>query len=373
LVHRPVDGKVHWQLVDSAGVLQAEQSGDPFFNTLALASLPATTLFDDAYQLALPPGLTAGTYTLRVAVAPAGRSPAFAAVGSLQLPAVPAAAPPPLQPLALRFGNDVLLDGWHFQIDGRTSLAAQGSTPPVVRPGQLLEYTLFWRADNPAQENYHGFIHLLDAQQQTARQHDKTAGSLLAPARLWNGQYAQADTYRLEIDSSLAGGLYWPSAGLYRFDGDGQRLPITDRFRPLSRHRVQPAAGQNSEQPSHRDRPARRSTARRVGELQGYSIEPASSLVAPGTTLTLTLVYRARGPAPASYTRFLHIHDPERGMVAQQDAPPLGGGKPNTDLGCRRTDCRDRAAGSRRQRPTRPLHRLVRLLRPRHRPADTDA
>ena len=328
LVHRPVDGKVHWQLVDSAGVLQAEQSGDPFFNTLALASLPATTLFDDAYQLTLPPGLTAGTYTLRVAVAPAGQSPAFAAAGSLQLPAVPAAAPPPLQPLELRFGNDVLLDGWRFQIDGRTPLPVQDSKPFVVRPGQLLEYTLFWRADNPAQENYHGFIHLLDAQQQTARQHDKTAGSLLAPARLWNEQYAQADTYRLEIDSNLAGGLYWPSAGLYRFDSDGQRLPITDRSGRFlgTEFSLPPVKILNS--PAIETGQPVAVQLGEWGELQGYSIEPASSLVAPGATLTLTLVYRARGPAPASYTRFLHIYDPDRGMVAQQDAPPLGGGNP---------------------------------------------
>lgn len=327
-VHQPTQGKIHWQLVDAEGRMVTETGGDAFFNTLRLASIPAATFFDDAYQIALPPGLAAGEYTLRAGVATSGEPPTFVTVGALQLPAIPPAAAPSMNRLDLRFGDAVRLDGWHVRVDGRA--APDSAQMLVLRPGQVLEHTLFWRADGAVDDNYHGFVHLLDHTQQAVRQHDKTAGSLLAPARLWNAFYAQPDTYRIVIDESMPGGLYRPTAGLYRFAGDGQRLPITDADGQALGTEIALPAIKVLAKPN--GTPTQQVNVRLGdwGMLQGFSMTPDVTDIAPGDVMTLTLVYKANAPAPVDYTRFIHMHSPALGMAAQQDAPPLNGGNPTT-------------------------------------------
>ncbi|MFN3983727.1 MAG: hypothetical protein ACK4SA_25440, partial [Caldilinea sp.] len=314
-VHAPTTGSLHWQLIAPDGRVVTEVSGDAFFNTLRLASIPATTIFDDAYQLALPPGLAAGEYALRVGVSAAGETPTFVTVGALRLPGIPTVRAPAMHPLDFRFGASVLLDGWDVRVDGRT--APDPATMIVLHPGQVIEYTLFWRADGAVDENYHGFVHLLDHTQQAVRQHDKTAGSLLAPSRLWNVFYAQPDTYRFVIDDAMPGGLYRPTVGLYRFSSDGQRLPITDAGgQPLGAEIALPAikvlARSNVT-------PAQQVNVRLGdwGELQGFSMSPDAAAVAPGDVVTLTLVYKANAPAPVDYTRFIPVYSPTLGRAAQ--------------------------------------------------------
>lgn len=327
-VHAPTTGSLHWQLVAPDGRVVTEVSGDGFFNTLRLASIPATTLFDDAYQLALPPDLVGGEYALRVGVSAAGETPTFVTAGTLRLPNIPAVSAPAMHPLDLRFGASVLLDGWNVRVDGRT--APDAAAMLTLRPGQTIEYTLFWRADGAVDDNYHGFVHLLDHTQQAVRQHDKTAGSLLAPPRLWNAFYAQPDTYRIVIDDAMPGGIYRPTVGLYRFSGDGQRLPITDADgQPLGTEIALPAIKVFAKPNAT---PAQPVNVRLGdwGELQGFSLSPNVTSVAPGDVVTLTLIYKANASAPVDYTRFIHVHSPAHGMAAQQDAPPLNGGNPTT-------------------------------------------
>lgn len=326
-IRSPADGRIHWRLVDAAGRIVTSTSSDAFFNTVRLASLPAQTLFDDAYQLALPPGLAAGSYTLEVGVAASGETPTFAPVGMLQLPNVPAAAPPSMQPLHLRFGASIRLDGWSVRVDGRAGTEAVPLL--ILRPGQTLEYTFYWRAEGAVEENYHGFVHLLDHAQRAVRQHDKTAGSLLAPSRLWNAFYPQPDGYRFVIDGEMLGGLYYPIAGLYRFE-DGQRLSITGTDgRLLGTELVLPAVkilGTPKTTPEQR-------VDVHIGDwgsLQGFTLTPKSATVRPGDVITLTLYYQANASAPVDYTRFIHVHSPALGMATQQDAPPLDGSNPTS-------------------------------------------
>jgi len=49
---------------------------------------------------------------------------------------------------------------------------------------------------------------------------------------------------------------------------------------------------------------------------------------APGETLTLTLLWRADAPLPASYTVFAHLYDAQMRIVAQHDGLPAGSAYP---------------------------------------------
>jgi hypothetical protein len=52
---------------------------------------------------------------------------------------------------------------------------------------------------------------------------------------------------------------------------------------------------------------------------------PAQVAAAPGGTLALDLEWRAAAPPARAYSRFLHLVDAQGNLVAQMDAPPLGG------------------------------------------------
>lgn len=330
LVHKPTDSKVSWQIVDAGGRVLTELSSDAFFNTLQLGSIPALTIFDDAYQLTLPPGLAAGEYELRVAVGPStlDQIPSFFTAGTLQLPDVSEVAPLEMNALDFRFGTNVVLDGWSMRVDGRSATGSE-AVPLLLRADQIIEYTLYWRAEGAVEENYHGFVHLLDHAQQAVRQQDKTAGSLLAPARLWNPFCVQPDTYRFVIDDAMPGGIYRPTIGLYRFATDGQRLPITNaKGQIIGSEFALPLIKVLSETLVTPEQPVNTRLGE-WGELEGFSMTSSSNL-APGDVVTLTLVCKALAPASVDYTRFLHVYDPVRGMAAQHDAPPLEGGNPTT-------------------------------------------
>jgi hypothetical protein len=62
--------------------------------------------------------------------------------------------------------------------------------------------------------------------------------------------------------------------------------------------------------------------------LEGYSLEPKDAR--PGDALSLTLYWRARGPAPRPFTVFTHLVSDEGELIAQHDGWPAGGLWPPT-------------------------------------------
>jgi hypothetical protein len=70
-----------------------------------------------------------------------------------------------------------------------------------------------------------------------------------------------------------------------------------------------------------------------IGEaamLVGASFEPASSLLTPGETLTVTLVWQAESAMATSYHVFLHLVGRDGRLVAQTDGIPGGWSRPTT-------------------------------------------
>ncbi len=124
----------------------------------------------------------------------------------------------------------------------------------------------------------------------------------------------------LPVFSSTPAGQY--ELVLRRADGRAVVLPgpRIDGTRSL------PALNGRTEQPAQ------------VGpfELVGFAIEPASSILTPGTTLTVRLDWRIQQPVAQRYTFFVHLlgnaFNPATNgpMWAGQDSEPLDGGLPTT-------------------------------------------
>jgi hypothetical protein len=320
------DLRVAWDLVDAAGSRYPLAESGPFFNTLATANWSSGSVVDDAYRLALPPDLPAGTYQLEAnLVGPSGAT-APVTVADLALKGTPPSDAAPALALGWRFGDHARLAGVDFSVNGRPVVLGD-AMPPVVRPGDRLTYRLAWLGDGAVPENYHAFLHLLNVAEAPLLQGDQLPGPVFSPPRLWNPYRAAPDVYRFTVPEDAPSGLYRGAVGLYRFAA-GERLSVTtDDGTPLGdRGLLPPVKIVNS--PPGRPETLVEATFGDFATLEGYTLAPASAAVRPGETFTVTLQYDVRGPAPADLTQFVHVYDPALGMAAQRDARPGSGGNP---------------------------------------------
>jgi len=325
-----------WALVDQAGKLVSETTAYPYFNTQHANSWSAGMVVDDAYQLPLPPGLAAGTYTLQLQpLLEHQPQQTPQTIGTVQVATVPAAPRMPMHPLGYRFAEEAQLDGYTIKVN-RQRLPIDTPAIPVVQPTDMLEVTLYWRGLRPILENYHSFIHLVDWRQQTLQQHDQLPGPFWSAPMLWNRYRPLPDIYRFTIPADATSGLYYPRVGLYRFTqqdfSDQDRLPIVDEagtaagdavnLPPVKIYnpaQVQPVTFTMTPVNAH---------FAEWATLTGYQRMPATTTLTAGEALTVTLVYQSNGPAPLDYTQFIQLYAPTIGLVGQIDREPLAGGNP---------------------------------------------
>ena len=94
--------------------------------------------------------------------------------------------------------------------------------------------------------------------------------------------------------------------------GDNFRLPpvkIVRPFAPMPAHKVAAQIGATA-------------------TLLGYDLSLPAEKLHAGDPFTVTLYYRSETGTTADYTRFVHLHNPALGMVAQFDSPPQNGVNP---------------------------------------------
>ncbi len=327
--------RLRWKLQDADGAVLAQTTVEPYFNALAtpllgsIQTAPPATLVDDAVTLALPPDLPAGSYTLDVQpVGPDGA--ALAAPVQAGVIALAGSAPPPPQPataVGAQFGADLLLTGYDVTQNGSTPVLHNGRYL-LAQPGDRLAYTLAWNGADAAQVNYHSFLHLLNHEQQAVAQSDQLPGPVFSPPRLWQPFYPEPDRHELVIPDDAPGGVYTPATGLYHYDDQERLAARSSAGGDLGSHATLgpiKVVGKMTVQPQK----TLSVGFGDVAELLGYTLDTPAAL-APGASFTVTLYYRANGPAPLDYTQFLHLYDPALGMAAQRDQQPLNGGNPTT-------------------------------------------
>ena len=320
------DLDISWRLVDGGGTAVSELSSEPYYGAQSGVRWQPGTVMRDGYRLPLPVGRPAGEYTLEFKVDAQTVKTGWQPLGAVAAPAIPAWQPVEALFTDLQSGEGIALAGYGLAVnDVRQEMTGE---PLRVHPGDRVAITLYWRAARALSEDYHSFLHLVSHDRQTLTSLDKIPGQESARPRFWDRAYAEADTYELTIPPHAPSGLYYPRAGLYDADdidrfivdvagggaGDALDLP------PLKV--VSRAAEQVAEQVdvAYGD----------FGRLAGYAIAPATGIIAPGTTLTVTVYYRGVQPASADYTQFFQLYAPALGMAAQSDQPPRQGGNPTT-------------------------------------------
>jgi 4-amino-4-deoxy-L-arabinose transferase-like glycosyltransferase len=147
------------------------------------------------------------------------RLPAFTANGQEleaifagEVPLLPFQWPEPQTsfPVGAAFGQKIELTGASF-------------SQTEAQPGEVVTITLQWRSLAGIEEDYTGFVHLVDPAGNDVAQDDHFPTNGLFPTRVWSSGTVVSDTYRIELPGNLAAGDYALWAGLYQ-PQSGQRL-----------------------------------------------------------------------------------------------------------------------------------------------------
>ena len=115
----------------------------------------------------------------------------------------------------VRFGEAIRLRGY--------TLRGQ-----EVRPGDIVQVTLFWETDRRLEQRYKVFLHLLDQQGQLVAQRDSEPGGGLALTTTWEPGEPVVDNHGVLVPPALAPGEYLLMLGLYDIADPNSRLPLAD-------------------------------------------------------------------------------------------------------------------------------------------------
>ncbi|MEM4724029.1 MAG: DUF2079 domain-containing protein [Candidatus Hadarchaeum sp.] len=229
--------------------------------------------------------------------------------------------PPEALPLHIRFGDQM-------------ELLAYTLDKNEVRPGDVLNLTLYWQCLEPIPEDYIVFVHLLGQYDLIAAQRDAVPCLGTCPTRHWKpGQYL-ADPYLLGLPvttftpdtAQLEVGLYERTTQkrLTATTIEGQALGDSARF-----HTVTILPTETGSIPN----PMRINFGNQI-TLIGYDLD--RRLAKPGETLRITLYWQALQSMRENYSVFIHLLSESGERVAQIDSwpqqgnAPTSGWKPNT-------------------------------------------
>jgi len=116
-----------------------------------------------------------------------------------------------VNPLNVNFGDQAALAG--YTLDRR-----------VVRPGETIRLTLYWRALAPTETNYRVFAHILGVENQVWANSDGQPAGGAAPTNQWQPGQVVKDMRDLTVGLTTPPDFYDIEVGLYAPGGD--RLPV---------------------------------------------------------------------------------------------------------------------------------------------------
>lgn len=308
-VKQSTDEKVFsWRLVDSAGNVLSQREQLSRYGTGNAGAWIPNEITEDYFDLPLHPGIPPGRYVIQVAY-----SGEYATVGSIDLARGSSPAPAPIaieHQVVAQVGNQIRLVGY--------------DAPQTARPGTRLALTLYWKAEQNVNNDYTGFVQLLDIDGNVAArpQHDTIPGGGLSPTSLWVPGELVADRDGFDLPRDLQPGLYRLIAGLYS-NPDLARLPVVTEAGPepddvvvLGDVKV-PMEVQNVT-PAHTSDVS-------LGPailLNGYDLQVQPQQIA------LKLYWRARAKIESDYKVFVHIVNEQGQIVVQEDQLPDAGRYP---------------------------------------------
>jgi hypothetical protein len=127
------------------------------------------------------------------------------------IPITPWSGTAPMEPLAVRFGDDLALTG--VRVDLSPSGVADAAS--VLHGGEHLSISLGWRLLQETQREYTVFLQLIDANAVKAGQRDVMPACNAGETTEWRADKEIIGFYRLAVDSDPPPGVYSLIVGIY--------------------------------------------------------------------------------------------------------------------------------------------------------------
>jgi 4-amino-4-deoxy-L-arabinose transferase-like glycosyltransferase len=319
-----------FQLVDQQGRAWAVEDREPLGGLRPFREQPAGSEIRDRQAVLIPAGTAPGRYDLKLGLyrldtgewlevrdrdgSPLGVEMVLDAVEVRVPDALPSETALAVQePRAVDFAPGIRFLG--FSVGSGT-----------FRPGDTLEFSLFWKALQDVQGDYNFVLMLKDGGGQTWAEVSGPLASSAYPTNHWGrGQLARG-IHPLTIPAGVPPGRYNLVIGLRNAE-DGAPVPIQ---RWLLNWGDEYLLGMvHVEGREHQTNPPASityPTRARLGagiELLGYELDRAQ--VEAGGSLRLTLYWQALQDGEGSYSVFNHLIDNEGRIWGQKDGVPGGG------------------------------------------------
>jgi len=221
------------------------------------------------------------------------------------------------------------------------SIRLRGYTlsPAEVRPGDILQLTLYWEALSPIQRRFKVFTHLLDGRGYLVGQRDGEPGGGAQLTTIWSVGQQITDNYGIPVLPGTPPGEYRLEIGMYGLD-DGQRLPVSDNGREVGDHvllqslQVLPAHAPPPLQALQMTQPLET----RFGDLLllgysasrlGYEHLPETRLH-PGDVVHLTLFWKSLGASQPDVELALELVDKDGTAPLVRRVQPTEGQHPSS-------------------------------------------
>ena len=223
------------------------------------------------------------------------------------------------------FGDQLALVGW--SVDSPAGRQGAG-----LEPGDSVEVTTVWQAQQELETDYTAFAHLVDETGQGWAGDDHQPHDGLYPTSTWVAGEMVRDTFMLTVPDDAPPGLYDVQVGWYDPATD-ERLPVGEG----SAFRVAVLSVKYAPAPAERGDLV--PVGERFGEaitLGGYArMTNAEALGVAGAdpeVLWVTLRWSVDGRLDSDYTVFVHLVGAEGDdvAIAQGDGPPLDGRWPTS-------------------------------------------
>jgi hypothetical protein len=192
-------------------------------------------------------------------------------------------------------------------------------------PGDSVLLTTLWRADRQPAADLHVRITLLepDGSPAISFNHAPTADhhptSAWRPGDVWRGQHF------LRLPAGLGDGEHQWTLELGEVDGE--------EFHPAGEPLALGGLDLDVPERTWQAPPLHIESGTHLGgvvTLLGATFEPETQDLSPGTSLTITLVWRAEKEIDTRYRVFLHLLGPDGTLVAQSDGEPANWSRPTT-------------------------------------------
>lgn len=217
--------------------------------------------------------------------------------------------------LDARFGESLRLLGYEWVDKG-------------IHPGQVIDLTLYWQAQEGLAEGLHAFTHLLGEHDIVVAQRNGVPCMGGCPVRGWTPGTVIADRVLLALPQTA----YAPDSAQWEIGFvdpvTGQRLPVYDAAGNLAGDNLRFGSAAILPNQGSAPNPQDIHFEDKI-VLVGYDLDRRAA--APGETIRVTLYWKALAPMSTDYTVFVHLTGEGMDIWGQQDSQPQGGLAPTSD------------------------------------------